>query len=958
MQFHNIHDGSNDASEADEDDSNGPSSNNDNSELPLQEQTSPKSPLPADDSSSNQKDPLSPLNSAHSPENEQAKDIRENAVETLEPDFENVLTDSSNSSVSNAAAHSPNEMSKLKAILQSNSSSTDKATDSAVTGGSSSSSDISNVLRANPNISMRELFPGEEDLGLNFKVPFGSNTSQRTPEGWTRVQTFLQYDEPTRRLWEELQKPYGNQSSFLRHLILLEKYFRNGELILSASASNNASVYTQTVRQRLTSYDKGHCGGLQMTSSTSKEVTSCTVPKPKEPETQIPTFEINEDEDDDDDVEITEVSKVSKSSSSLQGSGNNSPDKQHHRSRSLSVDKLTKQLSTNAVTITARPKDPTTSKRTPTPSPQKSLLKDTLSGNNCSASSTANLAAANAAAAVALAASTATSNVAGNSNSRSILKCNLLGINKAVEIVPISNSSSSASTIAQANKTVSMHNNASMSHPQSNQPMETKQQKILDVANKLLGNHLEASSGNKNTISLLSSPPELVSLQRRSAGSNVTPPVAPPPPQPPSSSPNLNAATSDNNNANKRLPTKPGTSRPPPNVVILPDTLTPQERLQSKTWRPTLMPVEGNLNMLKNGPLYQTADGRRLPALVQVQSGGKPFLISIFDYNRMCILRREKLLRDKMLQATKKRQEEKRQEAVKQQNQQHQHHQQQMQQQQQQQHQHQQQMQQQQQHIQQQQQQIQQQQQHLQNKSMQNMNKNFTAAMNQQRQQQQQQHQQQANQQQLLQMQIMQHQQALMKAAAVASNNSSNAQPATRFQAPINQKQPATSNISNMPPLQAPLNTNANFSAPMMPLLANAITNAANTGNVNPASNALNNTSWLWNNFPDANQLLLNGAGGANNTGGNGGGGGGVGVGVGVSGPSNMIQKLPQLLAKPNHPSNPAALATTNQIMKQHQQQLLLSKIPKSLTVIPQHKLMNNAAAAANVNIGGNSLKE
>ncbi|XP_073832046.1 enhanced adult sensory threshold isoform X2 [Musca autumnalis] len=976
LQFHNIHDGSNDASDADEDEnSNGPSSNNGNNELQQPPQKDEKSPLPEDDCSLNQKDPLSPLNSSHSGENESAKgnaSIRENNSEAMDREFENALMDSSNSSASNTAENSPSEMSKLKAILQSNALPTDKSV--GTNNNSSSSPDISNVLRANPNISMRELFPGEEDLGLQFKVPFGSSTSQRTPEGWTRVQTFLQYDEPTRRLWEELQKPYGNQSSFLRHLILLEKYFRNGDLILSASASNNASVYTQTVRQRLTSYDKGHCGGLQQAVPTDNSSTNNikgTSNKPKEPEPQIPTFEINEEDDDDDDVEITEVSKLSKSSSSLQCSANNSPDKQLSRSRSLSVDKLTKQLSTNAVTITARPKDGSSNKRTPTPSPQKSLLKDSLSGNNSSNSgnsNTANLAAANAAAAVALAASTANS---GPSNSRSILKCNLLGINKAVEILPISNSSTSSAS-QQANKSGSISNSSSHvpAPPPPPQPMESKQQKILDVANKLLGNQMDTSSANKNTVSLLSSPPELVSLQRRSAGPTAAPatvnaPAAPPAPVPAPSASNTNPGPSNNNNnnTNKRPQlNKSGSSRPPPNVVVLPDTLTPQERLQSKTWRPTLMPVEENLSMLKNGPLYQTADGRRLPALVQVQSGGKPFLISIFDYNRMCILRREKLLRDQMLKATKKRQEA-RQQQQQQQQQQHQ----QQQQQQHQQHQQQQQQQHQQQQLHQQQQQ--QMQQHLQNKNLQNMNKNFnsaTASLNQQRQQQQhqhqqqqQQHQQQVTQQQLLQLQLLQQQQAFMKVAAAAVANTSqanNQQNAARFQS-MTQKQPPTSTISTIPPLQASINSNANFSAPIMPLLANAITNATNTGNINPASNTMNNTSWLWNNFPDSNQLLLNGVAG---------GGGGVNnSGSGNGGPSNMIPKLPQLLAKPNHPSNPASLAASNHIMKQHQQQqqqqqqqLLLSKIPKSLTVIPQHKLMNQATAGANANVAGTSLKE
>ncbi|KAM7346446.1 enhanced adult sensory threshold isoform 1-T3 [Cochliomyia hominivorax] len=917
LQFHNIHDGSNDASEADEDDSNSNSaSNNDNNEIQqksletLQQENNEKSASNQAEAAHNLEDSLVDK-SASSVTNIGAESSTTN---NLERDCETagISTDSSNSSsVSNTASNSPNEMSKLKAILQSNAS-----------GEKAPSADISNVLRANPNISMRELFPGEEDLGLQFKVPFGGSSSQRTPEGWTRVQTFLQYDEPTRRLWEELQKPYGNQSSFLRHLILLEKYFRNGDLILSASASNNASVYTQTVRQRLTSYDKGHCGGLHMGTGTPKENTSASNsnPKSKEIDPQIPTFVINEDDDEDDsedqDVEMTEIEKVPKSSATAHKDNSviNVNKQQLQRSRSLSVDKLTKQLSSNSVTITARPKDTSSSSnnKRATPSPQKSLLKDNIvpgSTSTSNTSSSANLAAANAAAAIALAASTASAAVGGPSNSRSILKCNLLGMNKSVEILPISNASSAIIK-------TSSNPNAPPPPPPPPAPIlpvpETKQQKILDVANKLLGNHLEATAAqqNKNQSPLPSSPPELVSLQRRSIGQVMAGPTA-----------NANNNQQSNNLIKRpQLLGKPGTSRPPPNVVVLPDTLTPQERLQSKTWRPTLMPVEENQNLLnKNGPLYQTADGRRLPALVQVQSGGKPFLISIFDYNRMCILRREKLMRDQMLKNTKKRQEAKQQQAQAQQ-----------------------------------QQQQQQQQQHLQNQqqfqktNFQNMMKNYqntSTTINQRQQQQQQQTQEQAAHQQFIRQQLLQHQEALLRKAAAAASNSTNSQnpPSYRAIAP----KPATSNITTMPPLQAPLNTNVNFTAPMMPLLANAITNAANTGNVNPASTStsLNNTSWLWNNFPDANQLLLNG---------------------GASSGSANAPKLPQLLAKPNNPAT--TLSNAINVMKQHQQQqqqqhqqqqLLLSKIPKSLTVIPQHKLMNNSASgAASGNNSSNLMKE
>jgi hypothetical protein len=127
-----------------------------------------------------------------------------------------------------------------------------------------------------------------------------------------------------------------------------------------------------------------------------------------------------------------------------------------------------------------------------------------------------------------------------------------------------------------------------------------------------------------------SSPPELISFTQkpstRSAGGAKEPSKEP--------TASTSNASSQNGNA-----TSNG------NVIVLPDTLTQQERKQcTKSWRPTLIPIVGTNNLLNaNGPLYQTADGRKLPELVQVMSGGKPYHISIYDYNKMCIIRREKL---------------------------------------------------------------------------------------------------------------------------------------------------------------------------------------------------------------------------------------------------------------------------------------------------------------------------
>ncbi|XP_050302989.1 uncharacterized protein LOC126740870 isoform X2 [Anthonomus grandis grandis] len=112
----------------------------------------------------------------------------------------------------------------------------------------------SSKLITNPSISVRQLFPGEEELGLAGDIDF-KNVLGRTPEGWEKCTSVIQYDEETKLLWQELQKPYGSKSSFLRHLILLEKYFRNGDLVLSPTASHHAVNYRESVQNRLRAYD-------------------------------------------------------------------------------------------------------------------------------------------------------------------------------------------------------------------------------------------------------------------------------------------------------------------------------------------------------------------------------------------------------------------------------------------------------------------------------------------------------------------------------------------------------------------------------------------------------------------------------------------------------------------------------------------------------------------------------
>lgn len=127
----------------------------------------------------------------------------------------------------------------------------------------SNNSNVVERLGSNPSISVRQLFPGEEDLPLHASIDF-NHVKERTPEGWEKCACVIQYDVDTKHLWQELQKPYGNQSSFLRHLILLEKYFRNGDLTLSPNASHHAVNYSVSVQNRLRAYDNIPTNSLPM----------------------------------------------------------------------------------------------------------------------------------------------------------------------------------------------------------------------------------------------------------------------------------------------------------------------------------------------------------------------------------------------------------------------------------------------------------------------------------------------------------------------------------------------------------------------------------------------------------------------------------------------------------------------------------------------------------------------
>ena len=68
----------------------------------------------------------------------------------------------------------------------------------------------------------------------------------------------ISFDQNTQKLWDDLHLPYETYTSFFRHLILLEKYFRNGDLVLSDSASTKASSYIRSLQNRIEEFEVKH----------------------------------------------------------------------------------------------------------------------------------------------------------------------------------------------------------------------------------------------------------------------------------------------------------------------------------------------------------------------------------------------------------------------------------------------------------------------------------------------------------------------------------------------------------------------------------------------------------------------------------------------------------------------------------------------------------------------------
>ena len=89
----------------------------------------------------------------------------------------------------------------------------------------------------------------------------------------------ISFDLNTQKLWDDLHLPYETYTSFFRHLILLEKYFRNGDLVLSESASTKASSYIRSLQNRIEEFEVKHKRShAELSASTRPDLSVPPVP--------------------------------------------------------------------------------------------------------------------------------------------------------------------------------------------------------------------------------------------------------------------------------------------------------------------------------------------------------------------------------------------------------------------------------------------------------------------------------------------------------------------------------------------------------------------------------------------------------------------------------------------------------------------------------------------------------
>ncbi len=98
-----------------------------------------------------------------------------------------------------------------------------------------------------------------------------NSASGTDKDGLDMCSVTIQFDHNTKKLFHDLHYPYGSYTSFFRHLILLEKYWRSGDLALSENASQKGSIYVRSVTNRIDAYEAKH-------KRSDADLSACTRP--------------------------------------------------------------------------------------------------------------------------------------------------------------------------------------------------------------------------------------------------------------------------------------------------------------------------------------------------------------------------------------------------------------------------------------------------------------------------------------------------------------------------------------------------------------------------------------------------------------------------------------------------------------------------------------------------------
>ncbi|XP_077296384.1 enhanced adult sensory threshold isoform X3 [Arctopsyche grandis] len=434
-------------------------------------------------------------------------------------------------------------------------------------------------LETNPSISVRELFPGEEEMNLQCSIEFG-NLKGVTPEGWEKCNSIIQYDTSTKNLWQELQKPYGNQSSFLRHLILLEKYFRNGDLILSQNANFNAITYSESVQNRLRAYDN------IPTNNGDPSAINILAKSTQVPNTQPETVESAKKADSSNEFRKP-IMSIGAGKSLLKSNQISNPDTGKNKATGNANKSDNSPVPNQLKVPKSTPLNQANDQSTIAPKPSKgmpvSLTNLEKLGNQLIPSQV-----------------------------------------PAIPRPPTPRPDKTANDCLRTSLPPPFSIEAKTSTPKSDSTVVKPKPPSLPP--ELIAINPQTVLQRKSIENVLKN------IQQLSKSSPVVPATAIPVP---AVQPATNATISTVTNS------QPKTSKS--NILNSKDH-SKKGKSTSKQWRPTLIPITDESKSRNcQDVLHQTADGRRLPSLVQVTQGGKPYHITIQDYNRMCILRREKL---------------------------------------------------------------------------------------------------------------------------------------------------------------------------------------------------------------------------------------------------------------------------------------------------------------------------